>query len=640
MNPRLVGAAGPLKGSIFALSGAELTLGREESNSICIPEPSISRRHCAVEYSSGTVTLVDLESRNGTSVNGAPVARAVLQHGDCIKVGNSQFLFLSDEPESARTVDSIIVDDEETTKTTVQLSTGDALYLQPERVMETLPETARVARDLNTLLKISATINSIRRLEELESRLLESVFEVVPAERGAILLSSGDTDDYSSIFTLAREAGSKQALRLSRTVINRVLREGVAILSNNPLESSALEGSESLILGAVSSVLAVPLKFLDRRLGVLYLDTQDMSVQFDESHMQLVTAIAAMAAVSLDTARRLEWLETENRRLNAEINIEHQMVGESARVKEVYRFISKAAPADSTVLVRGESGTGKELVARAIHRNSRRAEKPFVAINCAAITDTLLESELFGYEKGAFSGATTQKKGKLEAADGGTLFLDEIGELALPLQAKLLRVLQMQEFERVGGIRPVKVDIRLIAATNKDLQQAIRDATFRQDLYYRLNVVSVSLPPLRERREDIPLLAGYFASRFAEKVRRRVIGISDEARGCLMNYHWPGNVRELENAIERAVVLGSSEVLLPEDLPEAVLEVEAGRGTPVAKYHEAVVDTKKQMILQAVEQAHGNYTDAAKLLGVHPNYLHRLIRNMNLKALLKKADTT
>jgi Nif-specific regulatory protein len=197
----------------------------------------------------------------------------------------------------------------------------------------------------------------------------------------------------------------------------------------------------------------------------------------------------------------------------------------------------------------------------------------------------------------------------------------------------------VQEFERVGGIRPVKVDIRLIAATNKDLPQAIRESIFRQDLYYRLNVVSVSLPPLRERREDIPLLASYFALRFAEKVRRRVVGISDEARACLMNYHWPGNVRELENAIERAVVLGSSEVLLPEDLPEAVLEVEAGRGTSVARYHEAVVDAKKRLILQAVEQAHGSYTDAARLLGVHPNYLHRLIRNMNLKPLLKKADT-
>jgi Nif-specific regulatory protein len=331
----------------------------------------------------------------------------------------------------------------------------------------------------------------------------------------------------------------------------------------------------------------------------------------------------------------VERLEDENRRLQDEINIEHNMVGESAPMRSVYRFISRVAPSDATLLITGESGTGKELVARAMHTNSPRAGKPFVAINCAALTETLLESELFGHERGAFTGAVAQKKGKLEVGEGGTVFLDEMGELAPALQAKLLRVLQEREFERVGGTRPIHIDVRLIAATNRNLSESVKKGAFRQDLYYRLNVVSLEMPPLRERRDDIPLLAAYFASKAGERSKRHVRGISPQARACLTSYDWPGNVRELENAIERAVVLGSTEFILPEDLPEAVLEAEPPAGVSIARYHETVAGAKRQAILRAVEQAGGNYTEAAKLLGVHPNYLHRLIRNMNLRAELR-----
>jgi Nif-specific regulatory protein len=353
--------------------------------------------------------------------------------------------------------------------------------------------------------------------------------------------------------------------------------------------------------------------------------------------MQLVTAISGIAAVAIENARHFEWLEDENRRLLADVNIEHSMVGEGAAMKRIYHFISKVAPTGSTVLISGESGTGKELAARAIHRNSDRANKPFMAVNCAALNESLLESELFGHEKGAFTGAMALKKGRLEVADGGTVFLDEVGELSPALQVKLLRVLQEREFERVGGTLTIKVDIRLIAATNKNLEEAIESGEFRQDLYYRLNVVSFEMPALRDRRDDIPLLASYFADKYSVKCNRRLTGISPEARACLSAYDWPGNVRELENAIERAIVLGTTDLILPEDLPEAVLETEVSPAdTSALKYHEAVTQTKKQIILNAVTEAKGNYTDAAKLLGVHPNYLHRLIRNLNLKDQLKR----
>jgi len=287
-------------------------------------------------------------------------------------------------------------------------------------------------------------------------------------------------------------------------------------------------------------------------------------------------------------------------------------------------------------LIRGESGTGKELVARAIHLNSARSAKPFVAINCAALTETLLESELFGHERGAFTGAIAQKRGKLEVADGGTLFLDEIGELAPALQAKVLRVLQERQFERVGGTSSINVDIRLIAATNRDLERAIQAGTFRQDLYYRLNVLSVTMPPLKDRREDIPLLAGYFAKRFSDRSARSIKGISLEARQFLVNYDWPGNVRELENAIERAVVLGTTSLITPEDLPEALLERQPIAGVQITEYHEAVKDTKRRLVLDALDRAGGNYTQAAQILGIHPNNLHRLIRNLDLKLSAKK----
>jgi transcriptional regulator with PAS, ATPase and Fis domain len=333
--------------------------------------------------------------------------------------------------------------------------------------------------------------------------------------------------------------------------------------------------------------------------------------------------------------RYVEWLEGKNQRLKEQINVEYDMIGDSSGMNDVRRFIGRVAPADSTVLIRGESGTGKELVARAIHRNGRRQNGPFVAINCAALTDTLLESELFGHEKGAFTGAVALKKGKIEVAHTGTIFLDEIGELAPQVQAKLLRVLQEREFERLGSNKPIKVDVRLIAATNRNLEEAMKTGGFRQDLFFRLNVVSITMPPLRERREDIPLLATHFVKHYSKERNRPVAGIVPEALTLLKQYDWPGNVRELQNAMEGAVVLGSSEYIRPEDLPEYLVVRKEPSGSNVLRYHDAVNAFKRQLIIKAVEQADNNFTRAARLLNLHPNYLYRLIRNMDIRKDLK-----
>jgi len=308
-----------------------------------------------------------------------------------------------------------------------------------------------------------------------------------------------------------------------------------------------------------------------------------------------------------------------------------EILGESVKLRELLELIERVAPTSSTVLIQGESGTGKELVARALHRHSPRADRPLVAINCAAITETLLESELFGHEKGAFTGAIARKKGKLEMAEGGTLFLDEISELVPGMQAKLLRALQEREFDPVGGTRSVKMNVRVIAATNRNLAEEVQAGRFRSDLFYRLNVVCLTTPSLRDRREDIPLLAQNFIAKVSEKYRVPQKTLSADALTLLIQYDWPGNVRELENAIERSVVLGTSNEIGGEDLPAAVREPARGE-TIDAGFQGAVKENKKQLVLQAMEKANGYYVDAAKILGLHPNSLLRLIRTLGLRS--------
>jgi transcriptional regulator with GAF, ATPase, and Fis domain len=637
LRPRLLALSGPLKDSTIPLSEGEVTLGRDASNGIAITDPSVSRKHCLVSEQAGRFRVRDLDSRNGTLVNGAAVEERWLQHGDEIAAGDSSFLFLLEEEQLAPAAGRVEFEEAQFTAETTILHPRDVVYLQPDRLLRELPATSRVARNLNALLKISRIVHAIRDLNELQSQLLDLIFEVVPASRGAILLADKEGQHFNSLFARARQAGKAQSVTVSRTIARQVLEQGVAILGSDVPGSEELREVASLAASHVRSLLCVPLTVFERVIGCIYLDSDSLSNRLLEDHLQLVTAIAGISAVALENARRLHWLEQENERLTVEIAQDRSLVGEGARMKEVYQFLKQVAPTDSTVLIEGESGTGKELAARALHRNGSRASKPFMAINCAAIPETLLESDLFGHERGAFTGAAALKKGRLEVADGGVVLLDEIGELAPALQVKLLRVLQEREFERVGGTHPIKVDIRLIAATNCNLEQAVREGRFRQDLYYRLAVLKITMPTLRERQEDIPMLVRHFVQKHAKRCKVKPRPVSPEALARLKNYDWPGNVRELENAIERALVLGASDMILPEDLPESLLERPPLPDMMEAKYHAAVKELKKQLILDAVEQTQGSYAEAARILGVHPNYLHRLIRNLELKEILKEA---
>jgi len=468
-----------------------------------------------------------------------------------------------------------------------------------------MPDALLAASVRDTLLRASTILYLFRSLllaesgeqkSAVELHIVRLINEVSATDGGFVLLTAPDKP-------LAEAAREREFPALERAVAR-----------------AAVEG-----IVHMDAVTAAPLYVHGKIAGAIGVLGHDCS--------EVLGAVVTLASTALESASEFEQLRIENTLLQAQVSNESGIIGESPAIRHLRALIARVAPQDATVLVLGESGTGKELVARALHAGSPRAQHPFVAINCAALTETLLESELFGHEKGAFTGAVDRKKGKLEVAEGGTVFLDEIGELAPALQAKMLRVLQERTFERVGGTHTIPLDIRLVAATNRDLAAEAKRAGFRLDLYHRLNVVPLRTSPLREHPEDIPLLAHRFLAVAAARCRRRVAGIAPEAERYLMHYPWPGNVRELQNAIEHAVILGVSDWILPEDLPETILEGVAPADLP-SHYLAALGETRRDCVIRAWREAAGEHNDAARILGMHPNSLRRLIRHLGLRETL------
>jgi Nif-specific regulatory protein len=473
---------------------------------------------------------------------------------------------------------------------------------------------------LDALSRISNAINTLQELDALLERIMDIAVETVGAERGYILLTDDTGAPQVRIARNLPEENLKDLTRISNSVVRQVLQTGETVLVYDTESEGGFEGMHSIIMYKIRSVACVPLKIKERPIGAIYLDSINHRSGFTHTSIPFLTTFANQAAIAIENAQLYQDVREENRQLRKEVQRAGGfagIIGESAKMKQVFDMINSVLDSDATVLIQGESGTGKELVARALHHHGLRREKPFVALFCGSLPESLLESELFGHKKGAFTGAISDKKGLFEAADAGTFFLDEIGDISTALQTQLLRVLQEGEIKRVGENHVRKVDVRIITATNKDLQEKIKDRSFREDLFYRLNVINIYLPPLRERMDDVPLLAQSFLMNFAAKYKKNLHAFAPDVMDRLMHHDWPGNIRELKNTIERAVVLAKGALvgLLDLRLPETNGHAPSVNGA--ATLEELI----RRQVEQTLQETGGNVTHAAIRLGVSRRWI-------------------
>jgi Nif-specific regulatory protein len=517
-------------------------------------------------------------------------------------------------------------------------------------------------RDDSALHEVMKVINSSLDLGEVLDRTMDLALERLGAERGMIVLADRLTRELE--VAVARNLGrgdGAEDRNLSESVVRRVVESNEPVVAVDALTDSRFAGAESIVASHILSILCVPLSIRDRRAGAIYVDHCRSRHLFGPDDLAFLAAFADGAAVAIENARLFgelaearERLKAENESLRQEVLAAHHLgslVGRSRAIAALKATLERVAQSSSTVLIRGESGTGKGLVARIIHNVSPRREGPFIHFNCAALPETLVESELFGHEKGAFTGATDRKPGRFELADGGTVFLDEIGKVSKTVQAKLLRVVEDKEFERVGGTRTLRSDVRIIAATNLDLEAAIARDDFREDLYYRLNIIPIVLPPLRERREDLPFLVKHFLARIARDLGQDRRELDPAVLELFGRHRWPGNVRELESAIHRALVLSSAEVLGPEDFAwmaaalggaagaagEAAtaagpaLAVPAEAALEPGRYQEALDALDRRLLEAALERCDGKIRETARFLGLARNTLKAKMKRYGLE---------
>jgi Nif-specific regulatory protein len=508
----------------------------------------------------------------------------------------------------------------------------------------TLPKVGRAAANL---CRLAFELAKATDVVSLANVALDGLFEGTQVDAGAVLLagrrppSKAGGDNLEVI--ASRSDSPHRYHRVSQFLSSTVMRDGQAVLARNVMDDSQLGSRDSKGDILATSVICAPIRRDGKVLGVIHLYSTDSARPTDPDDLEFTLAVADTVAVALENlsrqqelAENLNQIRDENLQLRERLGVQSEIIGSSDLMRHVEQEIARAAPSRATVLIRGESGVGKELVARAVHFSSPRRKGPFVCLNCAALSETLLESELFGHEKGAFTGATERKIGKFEAADKGTLMLDEIGEMNPKTQAKFLRVLEGHPFERVGGSEQIKVDVRAIAATNRDLEKDVAEGKFRRDLYFRLHVLEIVVPALRKRPEDIPELAEYFLHRFVTETGSKIKGFSPRAMEEMLRYRWPGNVRELKNVIERAVVLARGQYIDHEDLVLSALrtagdsEPGLGDGRMIASEPASLADIERQHILDTLRLTGWNKSRAATILGIERSTLDRKIRRYDL----------
>jgi len=678
------------EGAVLELAEEVVTIGRSVENHVRINDTMASRVHCQIERDGETYKLVDLESQNGTRVNGRRVNVKVLDDGDRIEIGDVSIVF-EIEPSGAtprlkplrrrrsrrrpklrrqklrsgadETLDEKLVGVLEEIGSTLGpggLAEAESIFQdyldrgEGGRFRRVIEDGERAQR----LVDIAKAVNSERNLKRLLNLILDEAVRLTDAERGFLVLVDEGAMRFESARNFDRESVRKPEYKISHSIAERVARSGEALVAADAQTDERFLDYMSVSELRLRSVICVPLKRKKKVVGVLYMDNRFETGVFTEQDRSSLEAFGDLAAIALETARLHEENVSRSRELAGakekveklnvllEEKVESQgrelerfkevldktserpstqydysdILANSQAMQEVFKLLDRVIESEAPVLIQGESGTGKELVAQAIHRHGKRKKKPFVSENCAAIPETLLESELFGYKRGAFTGAFADKKGLFETANRGTLFLDEIGDMSPGMQKKLLRALQEGEIRMVGGKNVVKVDVRLITASNKDLKRMVGEGTFREDLYYRINVLQVNLPPLRERIEDIPLLVNHFMTSIAGKSGGAVKEVMREAMAAWSSYDWPGNVRELENEVQRAYTVSDDSIRL-EDLSPGLQA--SGKGSssrsqrPLKEIvQEAVDHVEREAILGALKKSGWKKSDAAKLLGI------------------------
>ncbi|MBN1947430.1 MAG: sigma 54-interacting transcriptional regulator [Bradymonadales bacterium] len=578
--------AGALEFKTYQLHRKVTSIGKGDENDLTIADEELQDTHALVQFDGRTFSIFQVNRKCKISVNGHQVKKMVLSHRDEIHMGQTRLHFyLYDEPRDAQ--------------------------------QDISPEALACYRKIH---EFSAQLLSSYELTDLLERLMDSIIALTQADKGFLILTEGNELSVKVARNLQKENISDALLQVSDSIINKVLKSKQAVIVSDALNDEEFNTSLSVVNLKLCSVMCAPLLDRGEMLGLIYVGNDNVVNLFTESHLEMLTIFAAQASLIVANAVLLNQLKGETVSLRGKIDAMRygNIVGTSQVMRQVFRTVEKVAPTDVSVLIQGETGTGKELIAREIHNRSPRHRGPFVTINSAAIPENLLESELFGHVRGAFTGAVSTRTGRFQAANSGTLFLDEIGEMPLNLQVKLLRALQERMVTKVGDNRAEPVDIRVIAASNKDLEEAIRKGHFREDLYYRLNVVTLFLPPLRERGDDVVLIAKYLVDKFCRDfdVPHRRLGTN--ALIAIKKYGWPGNIRELENRLKKAVIMAEKSVISPEDL-----DLRPDILPPIQPLVEARDEWQKNYINEVLALNNGNRTKTARDLGVDPRTIFR-----------------
>ena len=620
--PKFVIKEGPGKGDAFEVSQPQASIGRDADNTYRLADKTVSRYHARITQRDGDCWVSDLDSHNGTMVNGRRIDRERLQHMDEIRFGNVTLIYLEDEVTDM----DVLIEGEGADPEVTQ-----AFDLDEAESIEDVDEASRSElitsnRRLRTLNKLARSVTGVRSLPPLFDLTIDSINETLDPDHVVPIMCQ---EDGPLLPYVRAKSGFEQGLEeagISKKLVDHCLKKGVAALSKRPSKSSG-----------TTSMMCVPLMG-DVLHGVLCCDRTNRSQPYERADLQYLCSLSALVAVAIENVRAYEDLAARARTLEREVEGQYNLVGQSPQIEKVFEFIRKAAPTEASVLICGESGTGKELVARAIHYHSNREEGPFEAVNCAAMNETLIESELFGHVKGAFTGAINDRPGRFELANKGAMFLDEIGSLPLDCQTKLLRVLEVGTVRRVGDVKDRELDVRVIAATNENLDEAKEEGTFREDLFYRLNVLRTDLPPLKKRGGDIDLLAHHFLNKFREKTGRRIEGFDPRVLEVFRQYSWPGNVRELKNVVERMVIMCEGDQINTELLPPE-LETKSERSprrevSPAASpgAMQPLNQVEQHYIMEVLRRTEGNKKRAAEILGIDRSTLYAKLKRYQEKS--------